>query len=78
MVRLLPPVSGELSKRRQTSVSQAGARVVRSVKHSLVILGKAALIIQTEKGLMDVDYDGQARKPPHLCITLCDYQPLLH
>ena len=63
MVRLLPSVSGELAKRRQTSVGQTGAGVVRSVKHSLVILGKSALIIQTEKGLMDVDYDGQARKP---------------
>ena len=64
MVRLLPSVSGELAKRRQTSVGQtgAGAGVVRSVKHSLVILGKSALIIQTEEGLMDVDYDGQARK----------------
>ena len=70
MVRLLPLVSRELGQRRQTSVGQAGARVVRSVKHSLVILSRAALIIQREKGLIDGDYDGQTRKV-RICIMPC-------
>ena len=49
LVPLLPPVSGELPQRRQASIGHTGAGggVVGGVKDTLVILTRAALIIQS-------------------------------